>query len=406
MRTNIINKIKSAPKTSGVYIFYEKNKVLYIGKASNLKERLRSYLKTTDQKTVILDEQATRLQFTESSSPISALIKEAELIKKLKPQLNIYWKDDRQYFYVAFSNDKFPRIYITHQPSKNNYIGPFTDGRAIKLILQILRRHFPYCTCKETHRRECLNSQIELCPGYCCVKYEAQNIEYKVWNEYQKNIKTIKAILTGKKKRLLEKLIQPKDIWAAKNILEHSKYIPVPTKEKPNDKTNKKIISHIECYDISNLAGKEAIGAMTTLKRESSWTTNKNQWRTFKIKRAPTRDDARMIAEILERRLNHPEWPYPDLVVIDGGKTQYNATTVIAKNTIGTAKQSLPHLISFAKPRKQIIGLEKLPKKIQEEIKQLQKNLIIIKIINQTHGFAIRAHRRLREQNTKKTQDF
>ena len=432
MRPPIIKKIKSAPKCPGVYIFYDGRQILYIGKATNLRARLRSYLKTTDQKTAILDEQATKLRLIECPSPIVALIEEAKLIKQLEPRLNVYWRDDKQYFYVAFTSDKFPRVYVTHQPRGVDCVGPFIDGRALKLILRILRRHCPYCSCKQLHQRQCLNSQMGFCPGYCCVKSEKKT-SAKNLRLYKKNIKTIKDVLSGRRKALLTKIIQPGDLWAAENILEHASLITTSStviKEK------------VECYDISNLSGKEAVGVMTTLTNESGiWTTNKKDWRTFRIKSGATRDDPRMIAEILERRLNHPEWTYPDLIVIDGGKTQYNAAaSVIATANSGNLniekfkslndrQQGLlrppkqirgprndgggvitnersersnlsrhPLLISFAKPKKEIVGLKKLSKKDQQQIKELEKQLIIEKIIKQTHGFAIRTHRRLRDK--------
>ncbi len=175
MKPSIIQKINTAPKTAGVYIFKRGSCFLYIGKASNLKARLKSYLKATNPKIKILQEETTSLQIKKLSSSIEALIEEARLIKSLKPRLNVYWQDDKNHLYVAFTKDDLPKIFITHSKFeiKNTKfsIGPFTDGKALRLILKIIRRHYPYCTCKNHHLRHCLNSQISLCPGYCCHQY-------------------------------------------------------------------------------------------------------------------------------------------------------------------------------------------------------------------------------------------
>lgn len=429
MQENIVKKIKESPKKPGVYTFKKGGQILYIGKASDLRSRLRSYLKITDLKTKTIHEEATGLNYTKLSSPIEALIEESRLIKELEPKLNVYWRDDKNYFYVAFTKDKFPRIYVTHQPGSENsvvksrpkggristtwqppshHLGPFTDGKALRYILRILRRHFPYCTCKEDHLRDCLNSQIGLCPSYCCIKsHTSSDRKIADFKTYQKNIKTIQQILSGKRKKTLQKITTPADLWAVQSILDHSNYL-TPILENQAAEGYKKI----ECYDISNFAGKEAVGAMTVLiKKEGKWEADKNQFRKFRIRQTTTRDDPKMIQEILSRRLNHPEWPYPDLIVIDGGITQYNtAKKVLEKCGFQGPSEASPEqsrrrrprrrisLISFAKPKKQIIGLSNLKPQEQKAISELLKERIIEKAIDQTHRFVINYHRQLRDK--------
>lgn len=396
MNKNIIKKIKTSPQTPGVYLFYKKNQLLYIGKAANLKSRLQNYLKITDHKTGILNQDATRLQIIKLSSPIEALIEESRLIKKLKPQLNVYWSDDKQYFYVAFTRETFPKIFITHQPqleTRNSkletlYIGPFTDGHALKLILRQLRRRYPHCSCKNYHFRHCLNYQIGLCLGFCCVHKNNVKSQENL-KKYQSNIKIIKAILSGQKPKLLKTIINPESHWAADIVIDHRPHLQ-NIKNQPANPFNK-----MECYDISNLSGQEAVGALTTLNQTApgDWQPDKNQFRKFKIKNPNTRDDPKMIAEILERRLNHPEWPYPDLIIIDGGITQYRA----AQKILETRNLKLK-TISFAKPKKEIIGLKEFSKTDRHAIENLKKTGVIEQIIQQTHNFAIRYHRHLRSK--------
>lgn len=103
MNPKIITKIQSSPHKTGVYIFYQNKTPLYIGKASSLKNRLKSYLKINDLKTKVLDQEADNLKYIVCHSPIEALIQESNLIKNLKPKYNVIWQDDKNYFYVAFT---------------------------------------------------------------------------------------------------------------------------------------------------------------------------------------------------------------------------------------------------------------------------------------------------------------
>src|SRR3989344_7131238 len=145
------------PKKSGVYFFKNKKReILYIGKAADLRNRLRSYFSKGIKDVRILGmlKNATGVSWQKTDSEIEALILESQLIKKHRPMFNILMRDDKQYFYVAFTKEKFPKIFISHQQKD---IGPFTDGGALKTTLKILRRIFPFCTCKQTHHNYCLN---------------------------------------------------------------------------------------------------------------------------------------------------------------------------------------------------------------------------------------------------------
>ena len=370
-----------------------------------MKNRLKSYLKITNLKTQSLHEEANNLEYKVLRSDIEALIEESRLIKTLKPKYNVLWMDDKTYSYVYFSKENFPRVFIGHENLKVKLgklkigakIGPFTDGGALRIVLKLLRRPFPYCTCFQLHLRDCLNAQIGKCLGFCCKKNEvianSDNLRGNIANrkQYLKNIRAIKMVLNGRGKKLLGSLKDEKERWALERIFEHKKFLN-------NDavRPSELEIQKIECYDNSNFAGKEAVGAMTTLTRNDKrlttndgWTTDKNQWRKFKIKSAPTRDDPRMIGEILERRLNHPEWPYPDLIVIDGGITQYRAAKRVLDEFHKRHTTNNIQLISYAKPQRKVIGMSQAPRELQE---------LIERIIHQTHNFVIRYHRQVRER--------
>ena len=255
--------IKTAPKDPGVYIFYHNQIPLYVGKASNLKNRLQSYLKITDFKTEALHRDADRLKLIKLRSNIEALIVESRLIKSLKPKLNILWRDDKSYFYVYFTKELFSKIYIGHQPyqirnskfeirnkfkiqnlnhqsvsdfgfraSGLSYVGPFTDGQSIKAILRLLRKFFPYCTCFQPHLRLCLNAQIGNCSGYCCqrdtnIQMRADDTNNTNIKIYQKNIRKIKNILTGKDKKFIRQLKDPYELLVLEKIWRHKPYLEV-----------------------------------------------------------------------------------------------------------------------------------------------------------------------------------
>ena len=403
MLTDITSKIKAAQKNPGVYIFYKDRNPLYVGKASNLKNRLKSYLKITDIKTKSLNKEANRLETITLRSNIEALIVESQLIKKLKPKYNILFRDDKNYFYISVSKEQFPRILITHQlhDVKKEYIGPFTDGNALKTILRLIRKTIPYCT-HNPHFRLCLDAQINNCPGYCCNKQLSPTRSQKT--SYKKGVTRIKNILTGKNRKFIEKLKDPYDLLILEKIWSHEPYLEINSaiqngkSNMSNFPFNISQVNKIECYDNSHLSGKEAVGAMTAWKKENgAWAADKNMWRKFKIRGSYTEDDPRMMGEVVSRRLNHPEWPYPDLIIIDGGIIQYRAAQRALNNLLRTTDYGLhTKLISFAKPQQLVFGSGKNPIPISKLPLELQS--LIKTAIQNTHNFVIRYHRKVRQR--------
>ncbi|MBI2062599.1 MAG: GIY-YIG nuclease family protein, partial [Candidatus Yanofskybacteria bacterium] len=210
MPLNLKTMVRKLPRQPGIYIFKDaKDKPLYVGKASDLKSRLSSYSKIDDPRIKKMLVLASSLKFLKTGSDIEALILESQLIKKLRPRFNIVMRDDKQYFYVGFSNENFPKIFITHQPTKlvygsqftvhrpktvnskleTSFIGPFTDGDALKTTLRFLRSVFPYCTCQQLHHNYCLNYHIRKCLGFCCLKKPATND--RQLTTYKNNVEAI-----------------------------------------------------------------------------------------------------------------------------------------------------------------------------------------------------------------------
>jgi excinuclease ABC subunit C len=425
-------KIKEIPKTPGVYAFRGSRGILYIGKATNLNVRAKSHFHQPTYRDDLFKEQVTQVGYIETDSEIEALILESQLIKKYKPRYNVLLKDDKQYFYVGFSKDKLPHLIITHQPKeKARYLGPFTDGKSLKTVLRYLRKAFPYYTGK--HRKlPCSYCHIGLCPG-----------PDPIIREYKKDIAKIKAILTGKKPRVItalkkemaqfaknlefEKAAKARgQISALENIFSHNarggRFYPlagfeaesghgVPPRRAgrakaetlsgprrgPRGKQEDKTfllgdISSIEAYDISNIQGKEPVASMV---RFDNGKPNKSMYRKFKIRLPETPDDFAMMREVIRRRLAHPEWPYPDVFLIDGGRGQLNA----ALSQMPSASCQIP-VVALAKRlnelyvpgRKKPIPLSKLPSET--------KNLLM-HARDEAHRFAVSYHRKLHRQKFK-----
>jgi len=306
-----------------------------------------------------------------TASEIEALIFESQLIKKYQPKYNVLLRDDKNFFFVGISKDEFPRIFITHQPAKfqipnskfqtnsksqipknktrasqayglrpkADYIGPFTEGRALKNTLRIIRHYFPYCTCKKPHHRTCINYQIRKCLGICCM-INKEGIPHTK-EDYLKNLRAIKKILKGQNKQLardlrqrLEKEIRAEEFEKAakirdmlvgvENILAHRliQKTQIPQRDETKKRLKllqelikmRKIPKRIEAYDISNIKGRLATGSMVVFENGK---INKSQYRKFRIRGKSSPDDTAMLREMLLRRFKNEGWPEPDLIFPD-----------------------------------------------------------------------------------------
>jgi excinuclease ABC subunit C len=384
------NKIAGLPKAPGVYFFKKGAKFLYIGKAANLQDRVR-------QHQGLLDE-AKQVGYIRTDSEIEALLLEARLIKKYQPKYNVVWKDDKNYFFVSITKEDFPRIFITHQPSNNRnqtaIIGPFVDGQALKQTLKVLRRVFPYRSCRNLPKKPCLWYQLDRCPAPCLLGSEIKSL--RLIQKCQRNAKILIKILQGKKSQVVKYLKKEmkalskeerfeeagkikKQIWALDKVLSHAIVI-----RQPWSSCSRK---RIEAYDISNIQGKEATGSMVVFTEGKA---DKTQYRKFKIKMSGKPNDTAMLKEVLERRFRHKEWPYPDLILVDGGKAQLRA-----------ASASIHSLT----PRPRVMALAKKENKLYIEGRKepvLLKNLprgfsnLIMQLRDEAHRFALSYHHSLR----------
>lgn len=450
-------ELKQIPQESGIYFFLDSGRaktfcygkkfarsdlpggksdlgrILYIGKAANLRSRLKSYFDSRPKNARIAKmlELANKVKWEQTDSEIEALILESQLIKKHKPAFNIMLRDDKQYFYVGFTDEKFPRIFLTHQIQDTKYkilntkfVGPFTDGGALRMVLKLIRRIFPYCSCKQKHNNYCLNYHIGKCPGFCCLKDSPKrpvvskiepNRRIAGKKEYEKNIRAIKEILSGKKTSLIKKFEKEMAELAQKEDFEKAAELRDKIEKLKKVFENARIISRlnlggevlglmqkslrlpklpirIEGYDISNIQGKFATGSMVVF---TNGQPDKNEYRKFKIKLSGQNDTA-MLHEILIRRFSHPEWRQPDLILVDGGKAQLNAAraAVSSKILIIALTKNDRHRGNhvFTTIQKTPITIKNLPEQVRN---------LILHIDSEAHRFAIsyyrKIHRRLIE---------
>lgn len=199
-----LSKISTLP---GVYIFKDKKgKILYVGKAKNLRNRLRSYLSKDelDPRKSRMMHMVSDLSYIVTSSEFEALVLEANLIKKHKPPFNILLRDDKNYPYLKITiKEQWPRIEVVRkiQRDGNLYFGPYVPAQSMWEALSFIRRNFPIRTCKYNLSkpiRPCVQYQMKRCPAPCAGKITRE--------EYLKGIETTVMFLKGQKKELIERL--------------------------------------------------------------------------------------------------------------------------------------------------------------------------------------------------------
>lgn len=339
--TILREKIRRLPKSAGVYIMKSSNgEILYIGKASSLRERVKSYLYQKDEgKTLVMFDKVADIEYIECSSIEQALILEAALIKEKKPRYNIVLKDDKSYPYIEITREEFPRVRIIRMKDVRKKVfegslifGPYPQVKTVKASLDNIRKIFPFCSCGKRRRKECLYYHIKLCPAPCIGKVSAS-----VYNE---NIKNLICILKGERKELIaslkkkmrelssklefEKAMEIRDkLWAVENLYHGRGVIHdlIALKEELK-------LAHlplvIEGVDISSLHGKYAVGAIVVF---HDGYPLKSAYRRYRIKEANVKDDYDMIAEVVRRRyrkIRDEKGVFADLIIVDGGRAHLN----------------------------------------------------------------------------------
>ncbi len=413
MKSQQLKKI-ALPDKPGVYRFMKGSEILYIGKATSLKDRVKSYfssdlIKTRGMLLVDMVARAETVKYIETDSVLEALILEANEIKKHQPYYNTKEKDDKSFNYVCITREELPKV-ITKRGKdldKNKYkkvFGPFTSGPQLREALKIIRRVFPFIDEKTKNYYE-FYRQLNLAP----------NLEKK--KEYLRNIKHIVLFFEGKKKSLVNNLKKEMNAFAKLHQFEkagevkrqifsiqHINDIALIKEERLQPEQNSSSLYplyggsdttknstptsafRIEAYDIAHMGGKNMVGVMVVVENGE---VNKSEYKKFKIRTQDGANDTGALAEVLERRLAHNEWTMPSLIVVDGGKAQINVVEKIL-NKYGIKIPVVSVLKDERHKPKDIIGDKATARKYEKEI--LLAN-------SEAHRFAINYHKNMRNKN-------
>ena len=344
MNESLRQKLSKLPDSPGVY--FHKNaagEIIYVGKAAVLKNRVRQYFQKTkkDIKTEALVAEINDTDWITVDTEMDALFLESEMIKRYMPKWNILLRDDKTVSYVRISmQEEVPDISFTRNPvdDRATYIGPFYGKSAVEKAVRMLRRIFPYYT-KPYDGKKSLDTDLGLTPGI--------EIGKSTPKDYKRNLRKLIRYLEGDREKLLKELEKTMYDEASKGnyelaaeardqlfgLKELKKKIVFSDKEFL-DISSDQALKHlqelldldepprrIEGYDISHQSGTNTVASMVVFINGAS---ARSEYRKFKI-HTSTNDDLKSMQEVITRRLKHPEWEYPDLIVLDGGAGQVNA---------------------------------------------------------------------------------
>ena len=336
---------KKLPDACGVYFFLgAKKEILYIGKATSLRQRVASYFtgNIAQKRSVLIArmvDEAKTIDYTVTDSVLEALILESNLIRTHKPKYNTIAKDDKSYNHLIITNEDFPRVLVvrakdlTEKYTESDilyHFGPFTNATLFKEALKIVRRMFRYydtkqpigkTTSKVLQGQIDFNRQIGLYP------------QHESKEEYMQTIRHIRLLFEGKKQLILRELED--QMWRCAKAeafekaqmlkqriyaLQHIQDISLIKDENRIHRDEHSV--RIEAYDIAHFDGADMVGVMTVLEGGE---VCKSAYRKFKIRQVKKSNDTAALTEVLQRRLLHTQWPLPQIIVVDGSTAQKNA---------------------------------------------------------------------------------
>ncbi len=376
MNKKLETKLANLPINPGIYFHKDKHgEIIYIGKAANLKNRVRQYFQKSrgrDAKTEALVSEISDIDWMVVDSELDALFLEAEQIRRYLPRYNILLRDDKSMVYIRIDyNSDYPTVTITRRPLDDGarYYGPYLNAYNIRQALKLLRRVFPYATKKTPgQKRASLDYHLGLDPGL-----EDGQTSLK---DYRANLRKLMSYIEGKRTSIIKELEKDmkkqskaknyeaaarirNQLFALQNlnkqvIFSDKEFLDISKDHALNELVTllglTKFPKRIEGYDISHMGGTNVVASMVVF---TNGVSNKSEYRKFKtyINR---NDDFANMNETITRRLserNTKKWGLPDLVLIDGGKGQLDAS-IRARNEL--VHQDIP-FIGLAKREEQII---------------------------------------------------
>ncbi len=405
MKKETLEKL-DLPDAPGVYFFIGSQKeILYIGKATSLRNRVRSYFAPDlkDKRSTLIEKMvadAKTVDWTETDSVLEALILETNLIRTHKPRCNTDSKDDKSFNHLVITNEEFPRILVvrgkdigtTFDEGDISYIfGPFTSGSLFREAIKITKRIFRYYdTDKPIHEMKTklargvldFNRQIGLYPSE----------EHK--ESYLKTVRHVKLFFEGKKKQIIKELEKEMKQYAKEMrfeeantvkkklfALRHIEDVSLIRDDLRHYQDDRRI--RVEAYDVAHTSGTSMVGVMTVVEGTEP---ARGEYRKFIIRSVGGANDPAALKEVLERRLTHTEWQLPALIVVDGNAVQKRT----AEKVLDEAGVVIP-VVAVVKDEKhrprRIIGPNKTIKDHEEAI--LRAN-------GEAHRFSISFHRKKR----------
>ncbi len=403
------------PEVPGVYLFRDiENKILYIGKATSLRDRLRSYfsgdvIHTRGAHIVDMVFKAHTVTYQETMNALEALILEANLIKKYKPYYNTKEKDDKSFNCVVITKEDFPKVLLVRQRDidvKNKTVkvlrnpqaikydvvyGPYPNGGSIKEALKLLRRIFPF--------RDMISSKKDNSTFYRQIKLSPDITSIEAQEQYKKTISRLKMIFQGKFQSLLKSLKKEMMNYAKEQNFEMAEVIKqkVFAMEHIQDISliKRDLIGaidgeefRVEAYDIAHISGSSMVGVMTVV---TNATAQKAEYRKFIIRGFSKANDAGALREVLVRRFSHSEWQFPKAIVVDGNMIQSNVALSVMKDLA----LNIP-IIAVTKDERH------RPKSITgpKDLVETHKYAILL-ANNESHRYAITFHRTRRAKTLK-----
>ncbi len=393
------NDLPSLPDTPGIYIFKKGKTTLYVGRATSLADRVKSYfgddlIQTRGPLLVDMVTSATKLDYEKTDSVLEAIILEANLIKKFKPFYNTKEKDDKSFYFVVITKEDFPRVILerereleTEHYTVQAKFGPFPSGQTIKEALRLIRTFFPFQDDSSVKKDQfTFYRQLGLVPDLS--KDEAKKA-------YAKNILNLILFFQGKKEKIIKNL--EKEMYALAKVHEFEKANEIKKKVfalrhikdvsliKHETIIKKDSLFRIEAYDVSHISGTNMVGVMTVVE---NGIPAKSEYRKFAIRGFSKSNDVGALEEIIKRRLEHTEWKYPKLVVVDGSVAQKRRVENIF-NVLGIQIPVVAVVKNERHKPKAILGNKKMT--VEHE-----KSIILANA--ESHRFALRYHQEKRNR--------